>query len=104
MLDYCIAREYWEEAEIIKKNEEQMELVIQKKLAPSVVGLNDDYFRRNPSKASIVSRSYHLDQNSSTEMRATSETKQETSDIAIGCVTLIAIAAVVILIMYKFIF
>ncbi|KZD30934.1 hypothetical protein OCB16_03370 [Bacillus cereus] len=62
-LDYCLAREYWEEAEYCKKSEEQNELVIQDKLSPSEIGLNNDYFRENPSKASIVSRNYHFDQN-----------------------------------------
>jgi len=36
-LDYCIAREYWEEAEHCKKEEEQIQLVINNKLSPSVI-------------------------------------------------------------------
>lgn len=100
-LDYCIARKYWEEAEYCRKLEEQIELIINNKLSPSVIGLSDDYFRRNPSKAIIVSRSYHYDQNSSRQVAVSSSSSQEASDITLGCVIWLVIAYIVIYIIYK---
>ncbi|KZB92459.1 hypothetical protein A2U94_05435 [Bacillus sp. VT 712] len=103
-IDYCIVREYWEEAEYRKKDESEIELVIRNQLSPSVRGLSDDYFRRNPSTASIVPRSYHYDQNSSRQVAASSGSSQQgSSEAASGCVGLIVIAAIVIYLIYKFI-
>lgn len=61
-LDYCIAREYWEEAEFIRGEEAEFELVIQNKLSPISIGLNESYFRLNPAVASSVPRDYHWEQ------------------------------------------
>ncbi|MGK4150030.1 hypothetical protein AB0Y17_22335 [Bacillus paranthracis] len=61
-IEFCLARGYREEAEHCKVSEEQYELVIQNKLSPSEMGLSDGYFKRNPVKATVVSRDYHLSQ------------------------------------------
>jgi len=61
-LDFCIAREYWEEANFISEEEEQIELVIQKKLSPKILGINERYFRSNPAVATSVPRDYHWEQ------------------------------------------
>ncbi|CKE81126.1 hypothetical protein [Bacillus paranthracis] len=61
-IEFCLARGYREEAENCKVSEEQYELVIQNKLSPSEMGLSDGYFKRNPVKATVVSRDYHLSQ------------------------------------------
>lgn len=92
-LDYCLAMEYWEEAEYCKKNEEQNELVIQGKLPPSVIGLKDEYFRRNPWKASVVSRNYHFSQNLHTgeDTESNSRTMMDEEDTKYGCGTLLVI-------------
>ncbi|PEK61470.1 hypothetical protein [Bacillus wiedmannii] len=68
-IDFCLAKGYREEAEHCKVSEEQYELVIQNKLSPSVMGLSDGYFKRNPVKATVVSRDYHLSQKSITKTK-----------------------------------
>lgn len=57
--DYCITREYWEEANFISKSEEEIERIVQGKLPTSFIGLSDSYFKENPTTAYDVPRDYH---------------------------------------------
>ncbi|WP_419393297.1 hypothetical protein [Cytobacillus praedii] len=100
-IDYCLARQYWEEVEYLREDERQIELVAQNKLSPIVRGLDDRYFRQNPSIASIVASSYHSDQNASTEMNISSNSGEEKSQIALGCIGLLVIVSIVIIIIYQ---
>jgi len=70
-LDYCTAREYWEEAAYIREQEEQKELVIQGKLSPKALGISEVYFRLNPAQASSVPRDYHVQKNYTYNSRQT---------------------------------
>ncbi|WP_216830577.1 hypothetical protein [Alkalihalobacterium elongatum] len=63
-LDYCVAREYWEEADFIREDEEQLELVIQKRLSAKSRGISERFFRLNPAEATTVSRDYHVQKSS----------------------------------------
>ncbi|MFJ5624824.1 hypothetical protein ACIQD3_19335 [Peribacillus loiseleuriae] len=100
-LDYCLEMEYWEEAEYCKKEEERNELIIQNKLPPSEVGLNDDYFRRNPSIASVVARTYHFDQNSIVGADTSSNLRpmRNDRDNKSGCATFLVIGFLIIIIL-----
>lgn len=102
-IDYCTVRKYWEEAEYLKKDEQEIEMVIRNQLSPSVKGLNDDYFRRNPSKPSLVPRNYHYIQKSRREVAVSSNSSQEGTDTALGCLVLLVIAVIVIYLIHKFI-
>lgn len=48
---YCEANGLHEEKQALVNEERQIELVIKKKLSPSAVGLDDQYFRENPQIA-----------------------------------------------------
>lgn len=103
-IDYCFVMEYWEEVEYLKRDEEKIQLVIQNKLSPGVVRLNDDYFRRNPSKASTVPRTYHYDQNKNKVVSISSGSKREANETALDCIGLLVIAIIVIYIIKHFLF
>ena len=102
-IDYCLAKQYWEEVEHLREDERQIELVIQNKLLPIERGLDDSYIRQNPAVASIVPRSYHFDQNVSTELNTSSNFREEKSQIALGCIGLLVIVSIVMFIIYQFI-
>lgn len=57
--DYCEIFEYWEEWEYLQQAQQEVELIIKKKMPSEVLGLDDAYFRENPSIPQVVPRNYH---------------------------------------------
>jgi hypothetical protein len=58
--DYCATMNYTEEARYVSDNEEIIDLVIRGLKPPSVMNLDDAYFRSNPHISYTVSRDYHI--------------------------------------------
>lgn len=100
-LDYCTAREYWEEAAYIREEEEEYDLVIQNKLSPSAVGLSESYFRLNPAVVSSVPRDYHWNQYYDQDYDQTEVVHREGNSIwdkLVGCFQMAAGCAVILFI------
>lgn len=105
-LDYCTAREYWEEAAFIRDEEEEYELVIQNKLSPKDIGLNELYFKLNPAVASSVPRDYHWKQYDNQDYDQPEVVYMKGSSIwgklvgcfqmAVGCVVIIVISLIIL--------
>lgn len=62
-LEFCLSRGYDEEVAHLREEEAQMNLVIQGKAAPSYIGLDERYFRKNPVQYQAVARNFHQEQN-----------------------------------------